>query len=700
MAQGLYIVTAEPRSGKSLVALGLMELLSAGGRRTGYFRPVISGSPDEDPSLRLIASHYGLTAEYDRMFGCSYETAREMIASGRQDELFGLILDRYGEIEDRCDVVLCSGSDYTGVSAALELEFNLEVANNLGCSVVPVVNGRGKTVTQIATAAHAFLDALRDHGCVVLAAFVNRVPEGLAGPVKDLVAKAMPAGGPVYVVSEHPVLDTPTVGQVVAALDPECLSCDPEGLEREISDYKVAAMELPHFLERLGPRSLVVVPGDRSDIILGSLLANASDNHPQIAALLLTGGLRPTEQVRRLVDGLKTFPVPVLAVAGDTFETALALHAMETAILPENTRQVAAALGAVEESVDRDELEPLLIAGRRARVTPLMFEHGLLHRAKQERKRIVLPEGTDGRVLQAAEILRLRDIVDLTLLGDPGEIRKLAAAAGYALQGVEIVDPLRSGLRDRFTATYFELRRHKGISEQYAHDALADVNYFGTMMVHHGLVDGMVSGAAHTTQHTIRPALEIIRTRPGCSVVSSVFFMCLPDRVLVYGDCAINPNPTDVQLADIAVSSADTARAFGVEPLVALLSYSTGSSGKGEDVDRVRRATELARARRPDLKIEGPIQYDAAVDPGVAASKLSGSEVAGRATVLIFPDLNTGNNTYKAVQRSAGAVAVGPVLQGLNKPVNDLSRGCTATDIVNTVAITAIQAQQGAAEGA
>ena len=332
-------------------------------------------------------------------------------------------------------------------------------------------------------------------------------------------------------------------------------------------------------------------------------------------------------------------------------------------------------------------------------MTPLMFEYEIIHRAKSDQRHIVLPEGEEERILRAAEILRMRDVVTVTLLGNEQEIRQKIAALGLSLSDVTVLDPLNSARRQEYADAYFELRKHKGISAQMAFDAMADVGYFGTMMVHFGEADGMVSGSVHTTQHTIRPAFEIIKTKPGVSIVSSVFFMCLSDRVLVFGDCAVNPEPSAEQLADIAISSAETARMFGIDPLIAMLSYSTGESGKGPEVEKVREAAKLAKARRPDLKIEGPIQYDAAVDAGVAITKLPGSEVAGHATVLIFPDLNTGNNTYKAVQRSAGAVAVGPVLQGLNKPVNDLSRGCTVTDIVNTIGITAIQSQPGGGQG-
>jgi phosphate acetyltransferase len=453
-------------------------------------------------------------------------------------------------------------------------------------------------------------------------------------------------------------------------------------------------MELPNFLEHVEDGSLIITPGDRSDIILGSLLADEAETYPQIAGLLLSGNLRPAPEVRRLLEGLRGSPVPVLGVPTDTFRTAMACSAVEGALAPESRRKMAAALGMVEAHIDMRELDKRLSMSSPGRVTPLMFEYDLIQRAKGQKRHIVLPEGTDERILRAAEVLLLRAVVDLTLLGKRKEVLQRAEALALSLEQADIIDPSESDLRGDYADQYYRLRKHKGISERMAFDEMADVNYFGTMMVYAGAADGMVSGAAHTTQHTIRPALQIIKTKPGCSIVSSVFFMCLADRVLVYGDCAINQNPTAGQLADIAASSAETARMFGIEPRVAMLSYSTGESGKGEDVERVREATRLAQERGSPVLLEGPMQYDAAVDADVARTKMPGSEVAGRATVLIFPDLNTGNNTYKAVQRSAGAVAIGPVLQGLNRPVNDLSRGCLVTDIVNTVAITAIQAQE------
>jgi phosphate acetyltransferase len=424
-------------------------------------------------------------------------------------------------------------------------------------------------------------------------------------------------------------------------------------------------------------------------------LSDVSETYPQIGGLLLTGNLKPAGQVQQLLEGLRASPVPVLSVEDDTFTTAMSVNALAGAIVPENKRKIAAALGLMETYVDVPELERHIAVTRSTHVTPLMFEYELIHRARSRKQHIVLPEGTDERILRASEILNLRGVANLTLLGDAEEIGQKISSLGLSLDKINIINPVSSELRGTFAHTYYDLRKHKGISQEMAYDAMADVSYFGTMMVHHGNADGMVSGAVHTTQHTIRPAFEIIKTKPGFSIVSSVFLMCLSDRVLVYGDCAVNPDPTAQQLADIAVSSAETAEMFGIDPRVAMLSYSTGESGKGEDVEKVREAVGIAKKIRPDLKLDGPIQYDAAVDASVAQSKMPGSEVAGQATVFIFPDLNTGNNTYKAVQRTAGAVAIGPILQGLNKPVNDLSRGCKVADIVNTVAITAIQAQAG-----
>ncbi len=501
---------------------------------------------------------------------------------------------------------------------------------------------------------------------------------------------------PVFVLPEIDVLGKPTVREIAAALEAEIIQGTKEGLYRMVKDLKVAAMTFPHFLDHAADGDLVIVPGDRADVILASIAAALSESAPNAAGLLLTGNQPPAPQVMRLAEGLQaSVPMPIISVNTDTFTTAVKANAVPSALSPGDDRKIAAALGAFEAHVDLKQLEKRIQVVRSERVTPIMFEYALIARAKSDRRHIVLPEGEEERILQAAEILSQRGVADLTLLGNQETIQKKIGQLGLHLEGVNIIDPATAEQRKAIAAAFYEMRKHKGMTEELAMDTVADVSYFGTLMVQTGQADGMVSGAVHTTGDTIRPALQIIKTSPGTSLVSSVFIMCLADRVLVYGDCAVNPNPNAEQLAEIAVSSAATAQAFGVAPRVAMCSYSTGASGKGQDVDKVREATEIARAKAPELKIEGPIQYDAAVDAGVAKTKLPDSEVAGHATVFIFPDLNTGNNLYKAVQRSANAVAIGPVLQGLNKPVNDLSRGCKITDIFNTVAITAVQAQAG-----
>jgi phosphate acetyltransferase len=692
--QSIYIAGAGAGSGKSVVVLGFMEMLSAVGRKVGFFRPFAPQGAELDNLTALIRARYELPFAPEMLYGCTVETARQFIGSGRYDELLKLIMNKFKMLEEQCDLVVCAGTDYNGLIPSLEFGFNVDLANNFGCSLVAVVKGFGRTPQEAWDALHITHELMRERGADFLASVLNGVApddlETVCGRVQHLLTETET----IYVLPEQPALGMPTMGEIRQALGAECLYGDGDALHQVVSNYKIAAMEIPDFLRYVEDGCLIITPGDRSDIILASLAADVSSAFPRVAGLLLTGGLQPAEKVRDLIEGLRRTKVAILQVPTDTFTTAMQVSRIESSLLPGDDRKIAAALGVFEAHVDLEELRARAAVHHSERVTPLMFEYELIRRAKSRRQRIVLPEGGDERILRAAEILSLRKVADLTLLGNPERIHRRAAELGLDLDDIRIIDPVESPDRLRYAQTYYELRKHKGISEQMAHDVLQDVSYFGTLMVYHGDADGMVSGATHTTQHTIRPSFETVKTKPGVKLVSSVFFMCLPDRVLVYGDCAVNPNPDSEELADIAISSAQTAAAFGIEPRIAMLSYSSGSSGKGEDVDRVREAVRLVRERRPDLKVEGPIQYDAAVDIEIGRSKMPDSEVAGHATVLIFPDLNTGNNTYKAVQRSANAVAIGPVLQGLNKPVNDLSRGCTVTDIVNTVAITAIQAQE------
>ncbi len=693
MVQNLYVTGAERRSGKSTIALSLMELICRKSRRAGFFRPVINTNQEKDPVIDLIVTRYQLPIAYEQMYGCTVSEALEYTAADRTEDLLKLILDKFKSLQSQCDLMLCLGTDYSAGANALEFDFNADVANNLGCLVLPVVCGLKRQPQQIINTTAAFQKSLRERKCDVLATFINRVDGTMVAALEKCIDAELKTSSPCYVLPELSQLSNPTISDIVTSLNADLIFADEEQCNREIKHYKVAAMELPDFLDHIEPGSLIITPGDRSDIILGSLMSYPSNTYPQIAGLLLSGGMQPAKQVIELIKGLGKLPVAVLSVPTDTFTTTINVSHVVAALNTKDDRKFAASLGLFEKHVDVAELEQKISSTHSTRVTPLMFEHDLIKQARADKKHIVLPEGEEERILRAAEILLLRNVADITLLGHHEKINNKIKELDLHLDNVNIIDPVESELRQQFAKSYFQLRQHKGISEQSAFDSMADVSYFGTMMVHHNMANAMVSGSVHTTQHTIRPAFEIIKTRPEVKLVSSVFFMCLEDRVLVFGDCAVNPNPSAEQLADIAVNAASTAEKFAVTPRIAMLSYSTGASGKGEAVDKVREATLFARRLRPDLKIEGPIQYDAAIDASVAKTKLPDSDVAGSATVFIFPDLNTGNNTYKAVQRSANAVAVGPILQGLNKPVNDLSRGCTVADIVNTVAISAIQAQ-------
>ncbi|KRE72253.1 phosphate acetyltransferase [Arthrobacter sp. Soil762] len=688
MAKGIYVSATTPGSGKSLVALGLADTLHRHADRIGFFKPVVHG-PDaaSDPMVALMKSRFALDDDRCRG-GLTSTEVRALLADGKRADIDARCVEIFAEIAKHCDVVIVEGTDLTGQDAAVEFDLNARLANNLAAPVVAVVGAKGLSVAEAAAAVEVARKELVAEKCTLLAIMVNRADPNR---VEEIAAAIKPGASnrPVYVLPELEEIARPTTGEVAAALGVRQIAGLAD-MERDVRDIKVAAMNVGNFLNVLDEGALVIVPGDRADVMVACLASSFSPEFPVPSALILTGGLAPDANIYPL---LAQAPFPVFAASQDTYTTAKRVSEVRSEIWSGHRRKVASALGLWSKRVDEAELVERLHLPRPERMTPLRFLHDLIERARGQRRHVVLPEGTDVRILQAAEILHRRDVCDLTLLGRDSDVRELAAANGIDLAGINIVDPATSELRQGFAEKYAELRAHKGVDLPKALEIMQDGSYFGTMMVQLGVVDGMVSGAAHTTAHTIRPALEFVKTRDGVKIVSSVFLMLMPDRVLVYGDCAVNPDPNVEQLADIALASAETAVQFGVKPRVAMLSYSTGGSGSGEAVDEVRQATELVRQRRPDLAVEGPIQYDAAVDASIAASKMPDSSVAGQATVFIFPDLNTGNNTYKAVQQSSGAVAVGPVLQGLRKPVNDLSRGCTVEDIVNTVAITAIQAQ-------
>jgi len=679
-----------------------MEMLLRHVENVAFFRPIInvasSGEELIDRDINLIATHFQLGPPYRDMYAYTTAEANDLITLGKSEELIEGVVAKYKALEKDHDFVLCEGTDYTGATSAFEFDINAEISNNLGCPVLLVARAHNKSVEEAVRSIEMSVDSLLEKGCDIIATIVNRF---VAGDKKKIISrlkqKSWSSKQLIFAIPNEKTLGNPTIAEIAKLLNATVLYGEKE-LDRHVHGFAVAAMQLRNFLERVKHGTLVITPGDRADVIVACLAAASSVSMPKIAGIMLTGGLKPEASIRRLIEG---FPhaLPILSVKQDTFPTARIADNVHAGIFPENIRKITRALEVFEKHVDTEALGQKILEKETSIVTPKMFEYGLIQKAKADKQHIVLPEGEEERILRAAEIILRREVVDVTLLGNEKEIRKRIVRLGLRMEEVRVVDLYKNKWLEDFVQTYYALRKHRGITMEMAGDIMSDVSYFGTMMVYKGHADGMVSGAVHTTGDTIRPAFEIIKTEPGVSIVSSVFFMCLQDRVLVYGDCAVNPDPDARQLAEIALSSAQTARLFGIEPRVAMLSYSTGESGKGIDVDKVREATRIAkemlRQSGMELKLEGPMQYDAAVDPEVARTKMPDSEVAGRATVFVFPDLNTGNNTYKAVQRSAKAVAVGPVLQGLKKPVNDLSRGCTVPDIVNTVAITAIQAQGG-----
>ncbi len=695
MSKAVYIATTAPNSGKSILSLGLMHLLLGKAAKVGYFRPIIDDykADEMDNHIHTMISYFDLNITYQEAYACTRNEVIQKLNQDREDEVLDKIIARYKAIEDRFDFLLVEGTDFTGEGGIIEWDINVLMAKNLGIPTIILTSGKGKTMEEFVNDQLLAYDSFKDKGVEVLMVIANKVRPENVGLVIESLIKALPKNVLIGAIPRNPILGSPTMKEIVDGLQAEVLFGS-EHLNNQLSNISVGAMQLRNYLTHFMESSLVITPGDRADIILGALQANLSANYPTASGIVLTGGLRPEESILKLIEGLSEI-VPIVSVKDGTYSTANKVGAIKPKIYAENKRKITTSIQDFETFIPVNALAEKLITFQGKGITPRMFQFNLLQRARSEKKKIVLPEGTDDRILKAVKELVDSDVVEIVLLGDPFVIKAKIDQLDLALdlEKIDIIDPQHSEYFEDYAETLYELRKHKNVNPTMARDLMTDISYFGTMMVYKGHADGMVSGAVHTTQHTIRPALQFIKTQSQVSIVSSVFFMCLEDRVTVYGDCAINPNPNAEELAEIAITSASTSESFGIEPKIAMLSYSSGTSGKGQDVEKVREATAIVKLKNPALKVEGPIQYDAAVDMGVAKKKMPESEVAGQATVFIFPDLNTGNNTYKAVQRETGALAIGPIIQGLNKPVNDLSRGSTVDDIFNTVVITAIQAQ-------
>jgi phosphate acetyltransferase len=695
MTKSIFIASAEPFTGKSIIALGLVNMLLGKTEKIGFFKPIISEqSPGrKERHIEAILDYFSLTIPYEDTHVFNRPQVLQLSESEHQGEMIDTIIAKYKTLEENYDFTVIEGSDFLGEGIAFEFETNAEIAKNLGVPVLAIVGGQNKSVAQVVSAVMNILHNFQARDVQVLGVVVNRVKPEQQADIMELLSMQVPKEIMLSVIPWNQDLQSPTMKEICEGLGARLLFGE-NAVSNQVDNFVTGAMMLPNFLNHIKENVLIVTPGDRGDIIIGAIQANLSANYPKVAGIVLTAGTLPDEPVIRLIEGLQSV-IPILAVEQGTFETTTSIGAIHSRISADNKKKIGLAIETFEKYVDVPTLEERIITFQPQGITPHMFQYQLVKWAKSYKKHIVLPEGNDDRILRAAARLVSQQVVRLTILGAPAEITASFKRLGLNpdLSEIRIIDPANSDQYELYAEKLYQLRKEKNVTLEMARDLMQDVSYFGTMMVYLGEADGMVSGAVHTTQHTIRPALQFIKTKPGVSIVSSIFFMCLPERVSIFGDCAVNPNPTAEQLADIAISSAESSARFGIEPKIAMLSYSSGSSGEGEDVEKVREATRLVKQKRPDLKVEGPIQYDAAVDPIVGRQKMSGSEVAGKASVLIFPDLNTGNNTYKAVQRETGALAIGPMLQGLNKPVNDLSRGCTVDDIFNTVVITAIQCQ-------
>jgi phosphate acetyltransferase len=711
MAKAIFVVPTGEGAGLTSVALGLVHALDRRGIPVGFCKPITQlHSSDTGPerSSRLVQSFANLTPPEP----LALAKAEALLGQGRENELLEEVIARYQQAARDASIVIVEGLVAHPEQGYL-VNLNVKIARSLDADTILVTAPGNKTLEQlqesleIAAQPYGGVEHERLPGCIL-----NMVgaPVDQQGRLRyEFVSEdfgdttgAEPEAGyavcPIFQTRKFKMLGcipwqrnlmAPRVLDIARFNHAEIINAG--DLNRRVTHVAVGARTLANGCSKYRTGAFIITPGDRDDVLLAACMAALKGTH--IAALLLTGGLRPSSAVLELCQpGLAT-GLPVLAVPYHTIESVLNITRINLEVPLDDTERILQVVQSVAAHISLSWIDELLTRTEERRLSPPAFRYMLVERARQANRRIVLPEGDEPRTIQAAVDCQRRGIAHCVLLGEPERIRRVAAQQGIVLPDtVEIIAP--QPVIPRYVAPLVELRKAKGLTPEVAEEYLQDPVVRGTMMLQLGEVDGLVSGAVHTTANTIRPALQLIKTAPDAKLVSSIFFMCLPTQVLVYGDCAVNPDPTAEDLADIAIQSAESAKAFGIEPRIAMLSYSTGESGIGSDVEKVREATRLVQERRPDLLVDGPLQYDAAAIKAVAQNKAPDSKVAGRATVFIFPDLNTGNTTYKAVQRSAEVISIGPMLQGLRKPVNDLSRGALVEDIVFTIALTAIQAQQ------
>jgi phosphate acetyltransferase len=627
MNKAVYIATIEPHSGKSLVSIGLMNELLIRKGKVGYFRPVIDDykGDSKDNHILTMIKHFNLDIAYDDAYGFTRSELIKLMNKGQEAKILDTIIRKYKKLEKKYDFILIEGSDFSGEGSMIEFELNVSLASNLSIPTILVSSGISKSFEEYLGNIKLAYESFKDEGVAIPAIIANKIKPKNIKKLKTELKKLVGKDTYVSAVPRDENLLKPSMRDVLNHFNGKVLFGE-DYLEKPVKYHEVGAMQLRHYLTRLRDKSVVITPGDRADLILGAIQADKSYAYPNISGLVLTGGIVPEKSILKLIEGIAT-TIPIVVIKPNTFEASAQIADLKPKINPFDVRKIMKSISLFKKHIDVKTILDKLIEYESKKMTPSMFLYNLEETASKERKTIVLPEGTDIRILKAACRIQSGGLVDIVLLGDRKTICNLVKINGINLdcKKTTIIDPNTADIAEVYAEKLLAYRKHKGMTETTARDLIKDVSYFGTMMVQLGDADGMVSGAAHTTQHTIRPALQIIKTRPEAKIVSSVFFMCLPDRVSAFADCAINPNPNAEQLAEIAISSADSANKFGICAKVAMLSYSSGASGKGEDVEKVRAATEIVKKLRSDILIEGPIQYDAAVVMKVGKSILPDS---------------------------------------------------------------------------
>ncbi|MGC1204288.1 MAG: phosphate acetyltransferase, partial [Flavobacteriaceae bacterium] len=583
MSKGIYVATIEPNSGKSVVVLGLMRMLLGKTAKVGYFRPIIDDTEDGemDNHINTVVSYFDLDIDYKKTYVYTRNEVLDLYNQGKSGDVIDEIIKKYKHLEERFDFVLVEGTDFSHENSSLELDINILISKNLGLPSIIVSQGDGKDLKEIVDNVQLAYDTFKNE-VDVLSIMTNKVNPDYLTDLKTQLEKRINDGTDISVIPKIKSLASPTLKEILKMLDGTILF-GKDMINNQVDNFSVGAMQLRNYLTHLKADALVITPGDRADIILGALQANISKNYPKISGIILTGGLIPEEPILKLIEGLSSV-VPIISAKEGTFHVTNTIGKIKSKIYAENIEKIETSIATFEKHVDTNKLANDLITFKSGIFTPRMFQYTLLQRALKNKKHIVLPEGYDERILRASAKLIDANVVDLTLIGEEEKIIERIEKLDIPLNinKINIVSPTKSPHFNDYVNTFYKLRKHKDVNLDMAKDAMSDVSYFGTMMIYKGHADGMVSGAVHTTQHTLRPALQFIKTKPGVNIVSSVFFMCLEDRVSIFGDCAINPNPNAEQLAEIAISSAKTAQNFGVEPKVAMLSYSSGASGKGE----------------------------------------------------------------------------------------------------------------------